>query len=66
MLDLSLNKWTGPGADEFMDLSPDADLLAEWRDHNRERTARRHPEQPTYSTQCMDVTVAERIQNAPA
>ncbi len=26
----------------------DNDLLQEWAEHNRARTARRHPDQPTY------------------
>jgi hypothetical protein len=45
MVDLSLKNWTGPDADEFMDLAPDADLLEEWAEHDAARTT---PRQDSY------------------
>jgi hypothetical protein len=61
MVDLSLKNWTGPGADEFMDMSPDADLLAEWAEHDAARSASRHPDQPHCPAPFADETVVERM-----
>jgi hypothetical protein len=67
MVDLSLKNWTGPDADEFMDLAPDADLLEEWAEqeewaeHDAARTTPRHPDQPHYPAPFADETVVERM-----
>ena len=45
MLDLSLRNWTGKGAEEFANLPPDADLLAEWAEHHEKRNALPHPDE---------------------
>lgn len=60
MSKLDLANWTGPGAEEFARLPPDADLLAEWERHDRRRNAGRHPGQPVYDEQYAAPAVAER------
>lgn len=48
--DRSVDSWDQtPAGEEYRNLAPDPDLVAEWDRHHAERNAPRHPDQPHYS-----------------
>ena len=57
----SLAEWSKtPGGQAYMDLPPDADLVAEIAERNTARTARRHPDQPEFDSPAVHAGIAER------